>query len=82
MLLVAKEKLDHVIHEVQHEQERLVYISIPCLVNTAINPILYAFQIPEVKRAFKKTFCCYKKKRKENRKEERRGAVDSGCLKT
>ncbi|KAK3104389.1 hypothetical protein FSP39_000938 [Pinctada imbricata] len=36
----------------------LTYIAAPCFLNSVLNPILYSFQIPGVKKAFLKTFYC------------------------
>ena len=65
LLLMAQGKLDHLTDE--RVQSVLVYVAIPCFVNSVMNPILYSFQIAEVKRAFKDSFCCC---RKTNKAEE------------
>ena len=60
MFLVAQGKLDH--YTDKEKEIMLAYIAAPCFANSVMNPILYSFQIPEVKKAFLKTFCCFKKK--------------------
>ena len=54
MFLVAQGKLDH--YTDKEKEILLAYIAAPCFVNSVMNPILYSFQIPEVQKAFRKTF--------------------------
>ena len=52
--------LDYIYGERFTSQKARLFLFIPLILNSIINPSIYAWRIPEIKQAIKKIFPCYK----------------------